>query len=77
MRKDAGLSVEDRIRLGVRATPNVQQVLDAYGPRVRDDVGATDLYAIASANGAPSNGDGFTWAGDLEGEDVELALQRV
>jgi hypothetical protein len=70
MRRDAGLSVEDRIRLSYRASPGLRGVLEAHGARIREDIGATELVDLdePSAGSGPSTSLGRAAA---HGEPVE------
>jgi len=75
MRKDAGLSVEDRIDLAYSGSQLWSDVLGEHRDRILEDVGAVDLRSEASAE-ADGNG-AHTWRGKLDDEEIVLTLRRV
>ena len=83
MRREAGLSVEDRIVLGYEtASSTLQSVFDEHGARIRDEVGAVEIvpsseFRVPSQTGwGPGAGESFSWKGDMEGEALMLAIGR-
>ncbi|HZT07903.1 MAG TPA: isoleucine--tRNA ligase [Chloroflexota bacterium] len=73
MRRDAGLSVDDRITLTFAGSESWAAVVREHRDRILDEVGATDLRI-----GAPDgSGATLTWKGRLDDEEIELALRRT
>lgn len=68
-RKDAGLNVSDRIRLGVEGDDDVAAALAAHGDMIKAETLAVDL--------ASSLGDGFTTDAKLTGKTVKLAVVKA
>ncbi|WP_421788364.1 isoleucine--tRNA ligase [Hyphobacterium sp.] len=68
-RKDAGLDVSDRIRLGVEGDDDVAAALAAHGDMIKAETLAVDL--------ASSLGDGFTTDAKLTGKTVKLAVVKA
>ena len=79
MRKDAGLNVEDRIRLGYGASDHLRAVIEAHGERIREEVGAIDLSASEAPLPSPAtDADGvFSWHGVMDDQEIMLALHRA
>jgi isoleucyl-tRNA synthetase len=82
MRRDAGLSVEDRILLGYQASPAWSEVLATFSERIREEVGATGLGegdARDSSHSALSTQHSalVTWEGSLDGEPISLWLKAL
>ncbi|HYU27193.1 MAG TPA: DUF5915 domain-containing protein, partial [Thermoanaerobaculia bacterium] len=81
MRRDAGLSVEDRIKLAFDTqSPTIQRVFGDYGERIRDDVGADAVEPGAKSHVPDEVAAGVgssAWAGDIEGEPVALTIERL
>jgi len=75
MRKDAGLSVEDRIALSYSGSKQWDDVLGEHRSRILDEVGAVDLQSLPSTE-ADGN-EAHTWRGKLDDEEIVLALRRV
>ncbi|MBM2812684.1 MAG: isoleucyl-tRNA synthetase, partial [Chloroflexi bacterium] len=76
MRRDAGLSVEDRISLDYRASPGLLAVLETHGDRIKREVGAVvfrRLDSLESTNGP----DGESAQARIDGEDITLSLRTV
>jgi isoleucyl-tRNA synthetase len=68
-RKDAGLDVSDRIRLGVEGDDDVAAALAAHGDMIKAETLAVDL--------ASSLGDGFTTDAKLTGKTVKLSVVKA
>jgi isoleucyl-tRNA synthetase len=79
MRRDAGLSVEDRIQLGYHtASLDLEGVLNSLGSRIREDTGALDILEDPGIQrrGTDLYGSSTTWEGDIEGEQLVLTIER-
>jgi isoleucyl-tRNA synthetase len=72
MRREAGLSVEDRIKLAYAGSPAWDQVLGDHRVRVLAEVGAVDLE-----HGADGANPDLTWSGKLDDEEISLSLWRA
>jgi isoleucyl-tRNA synthetase len=70
LRKEAGLRVEDRIELAVRAEGEVAEALRAHRDYLLGETLAVELFD------APQ-GDGFEARVDLDGQEVRLWLRPV
>jgi hypothetical protein len=70
LRKAAGLAVEDRIELAVKAQGEVADAVDAHRDHLLAETLATALHR------APQ-GDGFDATVELDGEQVRLWLRPV
>lgn len=58
MRREAGLSVEDRISVGYRASPEWRKIMGIYGPRIREDVGAVEIHELGGRGAEVEEPDG-------------------
>jgi isoleucyl-tRNA synthetase len=78
MRRDAGLSVGDRITLSYRGSAAWREVVRAYEPRIREEVGAVEIREDGQGHAdASDDASRTTWAGELDGEEIALALRQV
>ena len=68
-RKEAGLDVSDRIRLGVEGDDDVAAALAAHGDMITAETLAVDL--------ASALGDGFTTDAKLTGKTVKLSVAKA
>jgi isoleucyl-tRNA synthetase len=68
-RKDAGLDVSDRIRLGVEGDDDVAAALAAHGDMIKAETLAVDL--------GMSLGDGFSTDAKLTGKTVKLSVVKA
>ena len=79
--RDAGLSVEDRIKLACDPrSAELQGVFEGHGDRIRDDVGADELTwsPDTQATGGNREQDGWSsWEGLIEGEELKLAIEPI
>ncbi|HXG70458.1 MAG TPA: isoleucine--tRNA ligase [Gemmatimonadaceae bacterium] len=72
MRKDSGFAVSDRIRLGVFASGEILQAVEAFREWIADEVLAVDVRT-----GEPTDGNNAMQTIDLDGRSVQVALERV
>ncbi|MPZ15081.1 MAG: isoleucine--tRNA ligase [Chloroflexi bacterium] len=80
MRKDAGLSVPDRVELDYLASAAVRTVFATHGARIRSEIGAIEVRDLTVDDQTRPAGrpDGvLTWRGTLDGEEITLMLRRV
>jgi isoleucyl-tRNA synthetase len=72
MRREAGLSVEDRIKLSYTGSAAWDQVLGDHRDRVQAEVGAVTLQ-----QGADQANADLSWSGKLDDEEISLSLWRA
>ena len=70
LRKERGLELDDRIRLGLRASGELEQSIREYWSLIRDEVLCLDAEPVFEA--APTDAQSF----DVEGEALEISLRR-
>jgi isoleucyl-tRNA synthetase len=75
LRKDSGLEVSDRIRLGVSAGPEVAEAVAAHRDFVCGETLAVELDLRSDADGVPGFAD--VRQVDLDGRPVALGLERA
>jgi isoleucyl-tRNA synthetase len=75
LRKDAGLNVQDRIRLGVSGDGELRAAIDAWRDLIAGETLATELVA----DGTPLAPDGYesTREVDLDGVPAQIGIARV
>jgi isoleucyl-tRNA synthetase len=74
-RKDAGLDVSDRIRLTVAtASPLVRSAVEAYRDYIAEQALCADVALAASL---PEEGQGSRFAYEIEGDAVELSVEKA
>jgi len=73
MRREAGLSVEDRIVLYYETvSPTMKSVFEAHGSHIRDEVGATEIVQSPTSKVSRE----LSWEGDVEGEPLGLTIRN-
>ncbi len=74
LRKDAGLAVSDRVRLGIFGPAEVQAATGAHGDTIR-----RETLAVGLEIGDAAHGDGYEHTADvdLDGIPVRIALSRM
>ena len=70
LRRDAGLQVGDRIRLGLDLAPELGRMVQEHRERIRTEVGADTVSGEAASTG-------HVWRGDLDGYAVALSVEPV
>jgi isoleucyl-tRNA synthetase len=74
LRRDAGLEVSDRIRLGIFGNSEVRDAVDRHGEAMARDTLATDIVCAAE----PADGAfGALDEADLDGIVVRIGLARA
>jgi isoleucyl-tRNA synthetase len=72
LRKELGFAVSDRVTLSVRAPAEIQEAVKAFQKWIADEV-----LAVRVTFGELIEGTHATHAFDLDGQSVEVALERV
>ncbi|MCL7984881.1 MAG: isoleucine--tRNA ligase [marine benthic group bacterium] len=74
LRREAGLAVEDRIRLWIGGSDRVRSVVESYGEGIGRETLATSVSAGADADGEDSAKRPHLGRFEIDGESVTIAL---
>jgi isoleucyl-tRNA synthetase len=71
MRREAGLTIEDRVIVRYEASEAIEAVLRAFADYIRAETLSVSLTPGLERDGY------YTWSGDIDGQPAVLALKKV